>query len=92
MTHQWICILSEDLEEALLAATLYRLYTLKQPVKPARQRARGKVILQLTLEKPESSKSKKQCSHSRAATPKKPRTKSVKCDGEWKIVLQQFVK
>ena len=89
MTHQWICILSEDVEDALLAATFYRIYTrtLDRPVKIPRQRVPREVVLQLTLEKPETQKSKRQSSRSRIVTVKKPRAKSQK----WKIVLQQFV-
>jgi hypothetical protein len=89
MTHQWICILSEDVENALLVATLYGIYTkaLTQPVKRRPRRAPREVVLQFTLERPGTLKPKRP--RSQNGTSKKPRGKSLKCDGQWKIVLQQ---
>jgi len=93
MTHQWICVVSDDVESAVLAATFYRIYSgeLNQAVKTTRQCVPREVEVQLTLEKPVRVKLKRQSSGSRNVTVKKPRRKSLKCDGQWKIVLTQFV-
>jgi hypothetical protein len=93
MTHEWICILSEEVEDAVLAATLYRIYTrrLTKAVETRRPRVPREVVLQLTLEESGMQKSKRQNSRSRIVTIKKPRGKSQKCDEQWTIVLKRSV-